>query len=66
MNCVVRMLEFNDCGYSPVHGFTVVAILKQKQNIGTFCSIVYLRERFHNTENKYGVQMQHRTVKNSF
>jgi len=36
------------------------AILKQKQNILTFCCIVYLRERFHNTENKYGVQMQHR------
>ena len=29
--------------------------------MGSFCSIVYLPERFHNTENKYGVQMQHRT-----
>jgi len=62
MNYVVRMLAMSDCGYNPVHGFTVLVTLqlKQKQNIGTFCSVVYLQERFHNTENKYGVQMQHR------
>ena len=31
------------------------AILKQKQIIGTFCSIVYLQERFHNTAQKTGM-----------
>jgi len=46
-------------------------IQKQKQIIGTFCSIVYhsLSARsisHYRTENKYGVQMQHRTVNNSF
>jgi len=28
MNYVVRMLAMTDCGYSPVHGFTVVVALK--------------------------------------
>jgi len=28
MNCIVRMLAMTDCGYSPVHGFTVVAALQ--------------------------------------
>jgi len=28
MNCVVRMLAMTDCGYSPVHGFTVMVALQ--------------------------------------
>ena len=28
MHYVVRMLAMTDCGYSPVHGFTVVVVLQ--------------------------------------
>jgi len=28
MNYVVRMLAMTDCGYGPVHGFTVVVALQ--------------------------------------
>ena len=28
MNYVVQMLAMTDCGYSPVHGFTVVVALQ--------------------------------------
>jgi len=28
MNYVVRMLAMTDCGYNPVHGFTVVVALQ--------------------------------------
>ena len=52
-------LQLHSCAW--IYRSGRFAILKQKQNIGTFCSIVYLREQFHNTENKYGVQMQPKT-----
>jgi len=63
---VVRMLAMTDCGYGPVHGFTVVVALQywSKKNHRNFLqySLPARTILLHRTENKYGVQMQHRTV----
>ena len=66
MNYVVRMLAMTDCGYIYVRGLTVVVAcnIEAKTNHWNFlqCSLSARTISHYRTENKYGVQMHHRTV----